>query len=153
MWQLLDECESTSLEFFTLHTLAQATLERVGVRGNTSDMDVQPFYRFIEKTYVWHVVASFVALFLAGGLPAVVWGGALRAVWVYHVTWFVNSASHVWGYQVRSSGPIFHGVLIRVLRVLQVSMYGVIRYGGLNHRRNVLGSCSYIMLRLRGPQM
>lgn len=63
-------------------------------------MDVQPFYRFIEKTYIWHVVAMFVALFAAGGLPAVVWGGALRAVWVYHVTWFVNSASHVWGNQV-----------------------------------------------------
>lgn len=76
----------------------------MGVRGNTSDMDVQPFYRFIEKTYVWHVVASFVALYLAGGLPALVWGGALRAVWVYHVTWFVNSASHVWGNQVRITG-------------------------------------------------
>jgi len=81
--------------------LPQATLERVGVRGNTGDMDSQPFYRFIQRTYGWHVVAQFAALFLAGGLPAVVWGGALRAVWVYHITWFVNSASHVWGYQVR----------------------------------------------------
>ena len=82
-------------------SLLQATLERVGVRGNTGDMDSQPFYRFIQRTYGWHVVAQFAALFLAGGLPAVVWGGALRAVWVYHITWFVNSASHVWGYQVR----------------------------------------------------
>lgn len=93
----------------------QATLQRVGVRGNTSDMDVQPFYRFIEKTYVWHVVAMFVALFAAGGLPAVVWGGALRAVWVYHVTWFVNSASHVWGNQVRPLISTVKGLFVRTL--------------------------------------
>ncbi len=80
----------------------QATLERVGVRGNTADLDAQPFYRFIQRTYGWHVVAMFGALFAAGGLPALVWGGALRAVWVYHITWFVNSASHCWGYQVRA---------------------------------------------------
>ncbi len=78
----------------------QATLERVGSRGNTGDLDEQPFYRFIQKTYIWHIVAMFVALYAFGGLPAVVWGGALRAVWVYHITWFVNSASHCWGYQV-----------------------------------------------------
>ncbi len=78
----------------------QATLERVGSRGNTGDLDVQPFYKFIQRTYAWHVVALFVALYAVGGLPAVVWGGALRAVWVYHITWFVNSASHCWGYQV-----------------------------------------------------
>lgn len=60
----------------------QATLERVGARGNTGDLDAQPFYRFITKTYPLHVVASFAALYAFGGLPALVWGGALRAVWV-----------------------------------------------------------------------
>ena len=83
----------------------QATLERVGARGNTADLDAQPFYRFIQKTYGWHVVAMFGALYAAGGLPALVWGGALRAVWVYHITWFVNSASHCWGYQARARSP------------------------------------------------
>lgn len=82
----------------------KATLERVGARGNTTDLDAQPFYRFITKTYPLHVVASLALLFACGGLPALVWGGALRAVWVYHVTWFVNSASHVWGNQVFNTG-------------------------------------------------
>jgi stearoyl-CoA desaturase (delta-9 desaturase) len=36
---------------------------------------------------VWHVVAQFAALYALGGLGAVVWGGALRMAWVYHVTW------------------------------------------------------------------
>lgn len=33
------------------------------------------------------------------GVSWVVWGVALRTVAVFHVTWFVNSASHTWGYQ------------------------------------------------------
>ncbi len=76
----------------------------MGARGNTGDLDVQPFYRFIERTYGLHVVAMFAALYACGGLPALVWGGALRCAWVYHITWFVNSASHVWGYQSYNTG-------------------------------------------------
>jgi len=83
-----------------------ATLERVGSRGNTGDLDEQPFYRFIQRTYAWHVVGMFAALYAFGGLPAVVWGGALRTVWVYHITWFVNSASHCWGYQTYKTGDL-----------------------------------------------
>jgi fatty-acid desaturase len=33
------------------------------------------------------------------GLSWVIWGVAVRTVFVYHVTWFVNSASHTWGYR------------------------------------------------------
>ncbi len=33
------------------------------------------------------------------GASWVVWGVALRTVLVFHITWFVNSASHTWGYQ------------------------------------------------------
>lgn len=62
--------------------------------------------RFIEKTYVWHIVASFAALYAFGGFPAVVWGGALRTIWVYHITWFVNSAAHVWGSQDYNTGDL-----------------------------------------------
>lgn len=81
-------------------------MERVGRRGNTGDLDVQPFYKFIKETYGWHVVAMFAALYLLGGFPAVVWGGALRVAWVYHITWFVNSASHCWGSQSYKTGDL-----------------------------------------------
>lgn len=84
--------------------MLQATLDRVGTRGNTSDLEAQPFYTWIQKTYTWHVVAQLAALFLLGGLPGLVWGGALRIAWVYHITWFVNSASHVWGRQTYNTG-------------------------------------------------
>lgn len=83
-----------------------ATMERVGARGNTSDLDAQPFYRWVQKTYALHVAAQFSALWALGGLPAVVWAGALRICWVYHVTWFVNSVCHVWGSQTYDAGDL-----------------------------------------------
>ncbi len=33
------------------------------------------------------------------GMSMMLWGLAVRMVWVMHVTWFVNSASHMWGYR------------------------------------------------------
>ena len=45
-------------------------------------------------------------LFALGGFPFVVWGMAVRCVWVYHVTWAVNSVSHVWGYQRYNTGDL-----------------------------------------------
>lgn len=79
---------------------------RLEPRGNIGDMANDPFYRFIEKTYIWHVIGSAAALFLLGGMPYVIWGFALRAVWVYHITWAVNSASHVWGTQKWHTGDL-----------------------------------------------
>jgi stearoyl-CoA desaturase (delta-9 desaturase) len=35
----------------------------------------------------------------ASGLSWMIWGVALRIAFVYHVTWFVNSAAHTWGYR------------------------------------------------------
>ena len=82
----------------------QSTLQRVGNRSNIADMACQPFYKWIQETYTWHVVGLFAALYALGGFPAMVWGGALRIAWVYHITWFVNSASHCWGYQSYNTG-------------------------------------------------
>lgn len=84
----------------------RATLERVHDRSNASDMMKDPFYNHLQKHYMWHVIAQFAALYALGGLPAMVWGGALRIVWVYHITWFVNSAAHVWGTQQYNTGDL-----------------------------------------------
>lgn len=84
----------------------KSTLQRVSNRSNVADMACQPFYKWIQKTYTWHVVGLFAALNVLGGFPAMVWGGALRIAWVYHITWFVNSASHCWGYQSYNTGDL-----------------------------------------------
>lgn len=84
----------------------EAVEERVSDRSNATDLSKQWFYQFMEKTYVWHIVASFALLYAFGGFPAVIWGGALRTVWVWHVTWLVNSAAHVWGNQQYNAGDL-----------------------------------------------
>ena len=33
------------------------------------------------------------------GVSWLLWGLAVRMVYVFHVTWFVNSATHIWGYR------------------------------------------------------
>ena len=91
---------------FTRGCPMQVTLQRVGNRNNANDMESQWFYRWLQATWPWHVVGQFAVLFALGGLPALVWGGALRIVWVYHITWFVNSASHVWGNQTYNTGDL-----------------------------------------------
>jgi len=35
----------------------------------------------------------------ASGLSWLVWGIFVRTTFVYHITWFVNSATHTWGYR------------------------------------------------------
>jgi fatty-acid desaturase len=33
------------------------------------------------------------------GMSFLIWGLFVRLVYVYHITWFVNSATHIWGYR------------------------------------------------------
>ena len=82
------------------------TLSRVCERGNASDIASQPFYRFLTDTYILHVLASAAVLYALGGLPWLVWGFCVRTAWVWHVTWFVNSAAHVWGSQRYATGDL-----------------------------------------------
>lgn len=83
-----------------------ATLERVADRSNATDMANQPFYSWLLKTYNWHVVASGALTYLIGGLPMFLWAFCFRTCWVWHITWFVNSASHVWGSQTFNTGDL-----------------------------------------------
>jgi len=83
-----------------------ATERRVGNRSNASDMAEQPFYRWIQATYGWHIVAAALATYLLGGWGGFVWAFALRVCWVHHITWFVNSACHVWGNQQYHTGDL-----------------------------------------------
>ena len=58
--------------------------------------------RFLVFLDHWHMLPAVLLtaiLYLVGGWSFVVWGIFVRSVIVYHSTWFVNSASHVWGYR------------------------------------------------------
>ncbi len=64
-----------------------------------NDLTIDPVHRFIEKTHVLQSVALGVLLFALGGWSWVVWGIFARCTFVWHCTWLVNSAAHIWGYQ------------------------------------------------------
>jgi sn-1 stearoyl-lipid 9-desaturase len=68
------------------------------------DLWSQPFYRTLDNLHVPLQIALGVLLFALGGLPWVIWGIFVRLTLVYHITWFVNSAAHKYGYQTYATG-------------------------------------------------
>ena len=61
------------------------------------DLAKDPFYLWLN-TYHWlPILVVSGGLYLAGGLPMVLWAGFFRVVFGLHATWLVNSATHMWG--------------------------------------------------------
>jgi len=77
-----------------------------------------PFYFRLERRLVWlwayliHAIVFWLAGFAAGwaatgsrmsalhrATSVLVWGVALRTVAVWHITWAINSVTHIWGYR------------------------------------------------------
>jgi fatty-acid desaturase len=77
------------------------------LRRFAKDLDRDRVIRFFQKTFVPMYILLAVALFVVGylvngwelGLSLLVWGTFVRTVWVWHATWLVNSATHMWGYR------------------------------------------------------
>ena len=73
----------------------------------TPDLVKEPFMRFLNRTFLlWHI-ASGAALFTVGwlgwdmytGISFLVYGMFARLIIVLHMTWLINSATHMWGYR------------------------------------------------------
>ena len=56
-------------------------------------------HMFLEKTQGFQNLLLAGLLYALGGWSFVIWGMFVRTVFVYHTTWLVNSAAHLWGYQ------------------------------------------------------
>jgi stearoyl-CoA desaturase (delta-9 desaturase) len=69
----------------------------------TQDIAGDPFYQFCEKYFIPIQVVLGLFLYWWGGWSFVIWGIFVRLVVVFHVTWFVNSATHKFGYQSHES--------------------------------------------------
>ena len=67
------------------------------------DLTKDPVYRFLDNTHIIWTVLLAAGLYMWGGISFVLWGVCLRLVLVYHATWFVNSAAHIWGYKTYDS--------------------------------------------------
>lgn len=87
------------------------------------DVLKDPFYLGLERNAAWlWIYLAQVAVFFLGGLSAgwlvlgtsgpalqfalsvVVWGVFVRTVAVWHITWSVNSVTHIWGYRNYETG-------------------------------------------------
>ncbi|MBP0017557.1 MAG: fatty acid desaturase [Cyanobacteria bacterium SBLK] len=64
-----------------------------------SDLLRQPFYRWLDRYFLLLQVPLAVLLYIFGGWSFVIYGIFLRSVLLWHCTWFVNSATHTWGYR------------------------------------------------------
>jgi stearoyl-CoA desaturase (delta-9 desaturase) len=82
------------------------------------DLLRDPFYYRLERKLLWfwiyvaHALLIFAGAFAIGwatsgelmgglqfGLSIFVWGVIVRTVYVWHITWAVNSVTHTWGYR------------------------------------------------------
>jgi stearoyl-CoA desaturase (delta-9 desaturase) len=63
------------------------------------DLMRDPMVKFFDKTFFLWTIALGVALYAIGGMSWLLWGLCVRMVFTYHVTWCVNSATHLWGYR------------------------------------------------------
>ncbi|WP_024546911.1 fatty acid desaturase [Picosynechococcus sp. NKBG15041c] len=67
------------------------------------DLAKQPFYRWLNRNFLLLQIPLAIALYFLGGWSWVVYGMLLRAVLLWHSTWFINSVTHVWGYRSHAS--------------------------------------------------
>jgi stearoyl-CoA desaturase (delta-9 desaturase) len=70
------------------------------------DLLADPVVSFVNRTFLWWVLAGFVVPFAIGltlggtllaGLTSLLWGGLIRMFFLHHVTYSINSLCHVFG--------------------------------------------------------
>lgn len=79
---------------------------RVEIPRYTKDIEDDPVYQFLSTYFIPIQVLLGVLLYFLGGWSFVVWGIFVRIVVVFHCTWFVNSATHKFGYSSHESGDL-----------------------------------------------
>jgi stearoyl-CoA desaturase (delta-9 desaturase) len=83
-------------------------MEVADERRYAKDLLADPWVRFVDRTFVVWVAAGLAAAFglgvalsgtVAGGLTALLWGGAARIFFMHHATFSINSLCHYFGRQ------------------------------------------------------
>jgi fatty-acid desaturase len=68
------------------------------------DLTRDPVHRLLNRFYYVPLIVVGLALFYLGGWGVMLWGVFLRVTVGLHVTWLVNSATHMWGSQRFDTG-------------------------------------------------
>ncbi len=61
------------------------------------DLANQRFHVWLTRFHYVPLVITGVLLLLLGGVPFLLWAGFFRVTLGWHVTWLVNSVTHLWG--------------------------------------------------------
>jgi fatty-acid desaturase len=123
-----DDPHSPLVDFFWGHVgwmlVENRDLVRLGIYDRyAKDILRDPFYRRMERTPLYPAIlfGSWAVFFLGGfaadllsggtlaeaaqfGTSVLIWGVFVRTVVVWHITWSVNSAAHLWGYRSYETG-------------------------------------------------
>jgi stearoyl-CoA desaturase (delta-9 desaturase) len=73
-------------------------------RRYAPDLMKDRFHLWLERYHYVPQVVVGLALLALGGWPLVLWGVFLRTTLGLHITWLVNSATHLWGRQRFQTG-------------------------------------------------
>ena len=68
-------------------------------RRYAPELVADPVHRVLNRLHVFPNIILGFALFALGGWPWLIWGMFVRLVVGLNTTWFVNSATHTWGYR------------------------------------------------------
>lgn len=63
------------------------------------DIARDPYYQWLERYFLLLQIPLGLLLYALGGWSFVVYGIFVRSVVLWHSTWLINSATHLWGYQ------------------------------------------------------
>ena len=77
--------------------------QRCGDQSNVNDLWKQPYYKWTAKHYGNILLAHWAMVYALGGVAGVCWRAFFTAL-LWNVTWFVNSAAHLWGRQEYRTG-------------------------------------------------
>jgi fatty-acid desaturase len=75
------------------------TFEAQRYRRYAPDLQRQGFYRWLNTYFLLLQLPLAALLYAGGGWSWVIYGIFVRSVFLWHATWFVNSATHRWGYR------------------------------------------------------
>ncbi|NJL23054.1 MAG: acyl-CoA desaturase, partial [Leptolyngbyaceae cyanobacterium SM1_3_5] len=66
-------------------------------RKYAPDLARDPFYVWLDRYFLLLQLPLAIALYALGGWSFVVWGVFVRIVLLWHTTWLINSATHLFG--------------------------------------------------------
>ena len=81
-----------------------------------ADLSRDRYYLWLDRNFLLLQLPLAAILYVLGGWPFVIYGIFLRSVLLWHSTWLINSATHVWGNRVHdvsdNSGNLWWAALL-----------------------------------------